>query len=68
MLLNPDGSLKPGSPVYQRVREMAAEKIELMGPEAAVANIKKDLGHLRHQIKLYNQWYKATGCIYTDYI
>ena len=67
-LLNPNGDLKPGSPVYKRVREMASEKIDSLGPTAAVAYIRKDKGHLLHQIKMNNAWYKATGCIYTDYI
>ena len=67
-LLNPDGLLKPGNPVYQRVREMASEKVDSLGPEAAVAHVKKDLGHLLDQIKRYYLWHKATGCDYTDYI
>ena len=68
MLLNPDGHLKPGSPVYKRVRELASEKVDSLGPEAAVAYIKKDKGHLLHQIKMYYLWHKTTGCIYTDYL
>jgi hypothetical protein len=67
-LLNPDGLLKPGNPVYKRVREMASEKVDSMGPEAAVAYVKKDLGHLLDQIKRYYLWNKATGCDYSDYI
>jgi hypothetical protein len=67
-ILNPDGLLKPNNPVYRRVREMASEKIQTLGPEAAVASVKKDRGHLLHQIKMYTTWHKITGCDYTDYI
>lgn len=39
MLLNEDGHLKPGSPVYKMIRRMASDKIDRLGPEAAVTQI-----------------------------
>lgn len=39
MVLNEDGRLKPGSQAYKIIRKMASDKIDRLGPEAAVTQI-----------------------------
>jgi hypothetical protein len=60
LLLNEDGRLKPGSRVYQTVRKMAADKIDRLGPEAALAQVMERKAHLLDQIKILNMWYQST--------
>jgi len=59
-LLNEDGLLKPGSPVYKIVRKMISDKIDRLGPEAALGQVMDRKSHLLDQIKIMNMWHKST--------
>lgn len=50
MLLNEDGLLKPGTRVYKIVRKMISDKIDRLGPDAALAQVMDRKAHLLHQI------------------
>ena len=50
MLLNEDNDLRPGSREYKIVRKMVAYKIDRLGPEGAIAQIKDTKAHLLAQI------------------
>ena len=52
MLLNEDGLVKPGSKEYQIARKMVAYKIERLGPEAALEQIKGNKAHLLAQVRM----------------
>lgn len=51
-LLNEDGMLTPGSPEYKVVRKMISYKIDRLGPEGALVQIKDTRAHLVAQIKM----------------
>jgi hypothetical protein len=61
MLLNEGGLLKPGSHAYQTVRRMVSDKIDSLGPEGALEDIRKNRTRLMHQIKILCMWHKSTG-------
>ena len=61
MLLNPDDLLKPGSQEYRLVRKVVSAKIERLGPEAALAEVRKEKKHLLDQIRILCMWNKASG-------
>jgi hypothetical protein len=49
-ILREGGHLKPGTPAYKMVREMDTEKIEMIGLEAALAQIRKEKPHYLDQV------------------
>ncbi len=59
MLLNEDGLLKPGSHIYKTVRKMASEKIDKLGPEAALLLVMDKKANLLAQIKILSMWHKS---------
>jgi len=61
VLLNESGLLKPGSPVYKTVRKMASDKIDRLGPDAALSQITEKKDQLLDQIRMLNMWYKVAG-------
>lgn len=52
MLLNEDGLLAPGSQEYQVARKMIAYKIDRLGPDAALVQIKGNKAHLLAQVRM----------------
>jgi hypothetical protein len=52
MLLNEDGLLNPGSREYTIARRMISYKIDRLGPEAALAQVKYNRAQLIAQIKM----------------
>ena len=60
-ILNEDGHLKPESQVYKMVREMVSDKIDRLGSEKALAQIKKEKAHYLDQIRILSNWHKYTG-------
>lgn len=52
MLLNEDGRLVPGTREYMIARRVVAGKIDRLGPQAAVEQIRGNLAHLLAQIKM----------------
>lgn len=50
MLLNEENELEPGSQEYKLVRKMISYKIDRLGPEGALAQIKDTKAHLLAQI------------------
>lgn len=61
MLLNEDDLLRPGSQAYKTVRRMVSDKIDSLGPEAALAHVMDSKGHLLDQIKILCMWHQSTG-------
>jgi hypothetical protein len=61
VLLNENGLLKPGSRVYKAVRKMASDKIDRLGPDAALLQIMDRKNHVLDQIRMLNIWYKVAG-------
>ena len=61
LLLNEDGLLRPGSHVYQTVRRMISDKIDRLGPEAALVNVVDGKVQLLDQIKILAMWHKYSG-------
>jgi hypothetical protein len=61
LLLNEDDLLRPGSHVYQTVRKMISDKIDRLGPDAALEQIMDRKSHLLHQIKILDMWHKSSG-------
>ena len=59
-LLNEGGLLKPGSEVYRTVRQMAADKIDRLGPEAALAQVMDRKAQLLDQIRMLGMWHQST--------
>lgn len=54
-LLNKDGQLKPGSQEYKIARNLISDKIDRLGPEAALAQVEKWRGHILDQIKMMDR-------------
>ena len=52
MLLTEDFPLSPGSQEYQIARKMIAYKIDRLGPDAALEQIKGNKAHLLAQIRM----------------
>ncbi len=50
LLLNEDYALKPGSRKYKIVRKMISYKIDRLGPEGAISQIKDTKAHLLAQL------------------
>ena len=61
LLLNEDSLLKPGSHVYQTVRRMVSDKIDRLGPDAALVNVMDGKRQLLDQIKILAMWNRSTG-------
>ncbi len=61
LLLNEDGLLRPGSHVYQTVRRMISDKIDRLGPDAALADVVDGKLQILDQIKILAMWHKSTG-------
>ena len=61
LLLNEDDLLRPGSHVYQTVRRMISDKIDRLGPEAALVNVVDGKVQLLDQIKILAMWHKHSG-------
>ena len=59
-LLNHEHRLQPGSPVYKRVRRMVAHKIDLLGPEGALAYVTENRTSLLDQIRVLCMWHRST--------
>jgi len=59
-LLNEGGLLQPGSEVYQTVRNMAGEKIDRLGPDAALAQVTDRRAQLLDQIRMLSMWHRST--------
>ncbi len=60
LLLNEDGLLKPGTHVYKTVRRMVFNKIDRLGPDAALVQIIDRKAYLLDQIKILCMWHKST--------
>ena len=54
-ILNEDGQLKPGTQEYKIARKMLSEKIDRLGPEAALGQVKKWKGHILDQIQMIDR-------------
>lgn len=52
MLMNEDGLLAPGSHEYAIARRMISYKIDRLGPEAALEQLRDGRAHLLAQIKM----------------
>ncbi|MDX2452964.1 hypothetical protein [Desulfosarcina sp.] len=61
LLLNEDGLLRPGSHVYQTVRRMISDKIDRLGPDAALADVVDGKLQILDQIKILAMWHKSAG-------
>jgi len=61
LLLNEDGLLRPGSHVYQTVRKMISDKIDRLGPDAALAQVMDRKLQILHEIKILSMWHKSSG-------
>jgi hypothetical protein len=61
LLLNEDDLLRPGSHVYRTVRRMISDKIDRLGPEAALANVVEGKNQLLDRIKILAMWHKYGG-------
>ena len=61
LLLNEDGLLRPGSHVYQTVRRMISDKIDRLGPDAALVDVEDGKLQILDQIKILAMWHKSTG-------
>ena len=59
-LLNDGDLLTPGSEVYKTVRQMAADKIDRLGPEAALAQVMDRKTQLLEQIRMLAMWHRST--------
>jgi hypothetical protein len=60
ILLNEDDLLKPGSRIYKTVRKMVSDKIDRMGPEAALVQVMETKAHLLGEIKILCMWHKSS--------
>jgi hypothetical protein len=54
-ILNKDGQLKPGAQEYKIARKIVSDKIDRLGPEAALAQVEKWRGHILDQIKMMDR-------------
>jgi hypothetical protein len=61
LLLNEDGLLRPGSRVYHTVRRMISDKIDRLGPNAALVNVMDEKVQLLGRIKILAMWHKSAG-------
>ncbi len=61
LLLNEDGLLRPGSHVCQTVRRMISDKIDRLGPDAALVDVVDGKLQILDQIKILAMWNKSTG-------
>jgi len=61
LLLNEDGLLRPGSRVYHTVRRMVSDKIDRLGPDAALENVVDGKTQLLDRIKILAMWHKCSG-------
>lgn len=61
LLLNEDGLLRPGSHVYQTVRRMVSDKIDRLGPDAALVDVVDGKRQLLDQIKMLAMWNRSSG-------
>ena len=61
LLLNEDGLLRPGSHVYQTVRRVISDKIDRLGPDAALVDVVDGKLQILDQIKILAMWHKSTG-------
>ena len=61
LLLNEDGLLRPGSHVYRTVRRMISDKIDRLGPDAALVNVVDRKLQMLDQIKILAMWDKSSG-------
>ena len=61
MLLNRNGLLKPGNPVYKHVRKMAAGIIDRLGPDEALAYVRQNHTEFLDRIRILGMWHNATG-------
>ena len=52
ILLDEDGLMVPGSPEYRMARKMIAHKIDRLGPDTALEQIKGNRAHLLAQVKM----------------
>lgn len=52
MLLNEDGLMAPGSEAYHIARKMIGYKIDRLGPDAALEQIKGNKAHLLAQVRM----------------
>ena len=59
-LLNEGDLLKPGSEVYKTVRQMAANKIDRLGPDAALTLVTDRKAQLLDQIRMLAMWHRTT--------
>ena len=60
-LLNANGHLKPGSHAKQIVRTMISEKIDRLGPEAALDQVMDTKTEILTQIKIMCMWHQSSG-------
>ena len=58
VILNEDGLLKPGGPVYKIVRESVSDRIDRLGPDAALLNVIDRKPQIRDQNKVLAMWHK----------
>ena len=61
LLLNQDGLLKPGRHVYTTVRKMISDKIDQLGPDAALADVMDRKLQILHEIKILSMWSKSAA-------
>ena len=61
LLLNEDGLLRPGSRAYHTVRRMISDKIDRLGPDAALVNVVDEKVQLLGRIKILAMWHKSAG-------
>lgn len=59
-LLNQDELLEPRSPVYKLLRRIISEKIDRLGPDAALAHVKDAKAEWLGKIKILCMWHKST--------
>jgi hypothetical protein len=52
-MLNKDGSLKPGTKVYKIVREIVSDKIDRLGPGAALLQVVDRKPHSMEQFEIF---------------
>ena len=55
-ILCDDGRLTPKSPVYRMVRAAVSERIDILGPDAALVNIIDRKPQIMRQIEVMRQW------------
>ena len=55
MILNEDGLLRPGTRVHKILRRMVSEKIDRLGPEAAIFQVVDRQAQIRDHIRMLNK-------------